>query len=131
MTNENLEYSSFLEMINYGDLSNKLKSINMILKDEESKEFELIMTINSIRQLIQYINENYKKDNINMNDKLDMISFIILIHQDLTRIIYDETMHLPEVFYEKAKDIIEQLVIFYPAYIFSKQISNQQTEEVD
>ena len=131
MSEQNLEFSSFLEMVDFDALCQSLKDVNNILKEEQSLEYQLIMTIDTTYKLIQYLKNHMNNDNVKSQEKLEMISYIIIIHQDLTRILYDEDLELSKKFYEISRSVIERLVIFYPAFIFNNQIISQRQKEVD
>lgn len=131
MTEQNLEFSSFLEMVNFDELCQKLKDINNILKEEQSIEYQLIMTIDTTYKLIQYLKNHMNDDNVQSKEKLEMLTYIIIIHQDLTRILYDEDLKLSDNFYNVSRSVIERLVIFYPAFIFNNQIISHKQKEAE
>lgn len=131
MLEQNLEFSSFLDMVDFDALCQSLKDINNILKEEQSSEYQLIMTIDTTYKLIQYLRNHMNDDNIKSKEKLEMISYIIIIHQDLTRILYDEDLKLSEKFYSTSRSVIERLVIFYPAFIFNNQIISHKQKEAE
>lgn len=131
MTEQNLEFSSFLEMVDFDALCQSLKDVNNKLKEEQSIEYQLIMTIDTTYKLIQYLKHHMDDDSIKSHEKLEMISYIIIIHQDLTRILYDEDLNLSKEFYQISRNVIERLVIFYPAFIFNNQIISQRQKEAD
>lgn len=131
MTEQNLEFSSFLEMVNFDELCQKLKDINNILKEEQSIEYQLIMTIDTTYKLIQYLKNHMNDDKVQSKEKLEMLTYIIIIHQDLTRILYDEDLKLSDNFYNVSRSVIERLVIFYPAFIFNNQIISHKQKEAE
>lgn len=131
MTEQNLEFSSFLEMVNFDELCQKLKDINNILKEEQSIEYQLIMTIDTTYKLIQYLKNHMNDDKVQSKEKLEMLTYIIIIHQDLTRILYDEDLNLSDNFYNISRSVIERLVIFYPAFIFNNQIISHKQKEAE
>lgn len=131
MTEQNLEFSSFLEMVNFDELCQKLKDINNILKEEQSIEYQLIMTIDTTYKLIQYLKNHMNDDKVQSKEKLEMLTYIIIIHQDLTRILYDEDLKLSDNFYNVSRSVIEMLVIFYPAFIFNNQIISHKQKEAE
>lgn len=122
MSTQKLKFSHFLEMIDYKKLYDELKVINIILKNENSDEAKLILTIDSTRRLIKYIENQYDKDEISNVEKIKMLEGVIVIHQDLTRITHDKSITLSDEFYEKSGEVLERLTIFYPAFIFNSKL---------
>lgn len=120
--------NSFLEMIDFEKLSKSLKNINIKLKEERSKEWLLILSIENTRKIIQHIQKCMETDSISDDQRIEMIKNIIVIHQDLNRITSDRELSLSDEFYEQARDTIENLIIFYPVFIFNKSLADQKRE---
>ena len=122
MTDIKLKNSHFLDMIDYDKLSNELKKMVEILRDEKSDEYKLILVVDTTRSLISYIKEQYKNEEISDQDKVEMLEHVIIIHQDLTRLIYDENSDLSQEFCKQSRSLLEELTVFYPAFIFNSKL---------
>ncbi|MDN6196141.1 MAG: hypothetical protein L0I93_06605 [Atopostipes suicloacalis] len=124
----NLDYNSFLQMIDFENLTNSLKNINTILRDEQSQEWLLIISIDNTRKIINHVKECMDNQNITHDQKIDMYKNIIVIHQDLTRLMQDKNLNLSDKFYNQAQETLENLIIFYPVFIFNKSLLEQKKE---
>lgn len=122
MADINLKNSHFLDMIDYDKLSNELKKMVEILRDEKSDEYKLILVVDTTRSLISYIKEQYKNEEISDQDKVEMLEHVIIIHQDLIRLIYDENNDLSQEFCHQSLSLLEELTVFYPAFIFNSEL---------
>lgn len=122
MADIKLKNSHFLDMIDYDKLSNELKKMVEILRDEKSDEYKLILVVDTTRSLISYIKEQYKNEEISDQDKVEMLEHVIIIHQDLIRFIYDENNDLSQEFCHQSRSLLEELTVFYPAFIFNSEL---------